>query len=153
MRRRFLIVLVSFAIAAVEAPPISRADGTNDDGSPLPDLAIARLGTYRWRWSFSNDGSTTIGFSTDGKLVVGTGSDGLVIWDADTGKEIRPREGHSGTVWEVMPTADGRHLLSRDLNRQLVWDLRTAKVVKRYPDDLPGGETPLYLVPPQDRMM
>jgi WD40 repeat protein len=84
-------------------------------------------------------------FTPDGEALVVLDDGGIPVWrDVQTGKEIRPRDGHSGAVWEVMPTPDGRHLLSRDLNRQLVWDLHTARLVKRYPDELPSGETPLY---------
>jgi WD40 repeat protein len=64
--------------------PRARADSSGD---PLPDGALARLGTLRWRHS---QPVNFVAFLPDGKAVL-TGDDDrtLRLWDRATGKEIR----------------------------------------------------------------
>jgi WD40 repeat protein len=60
---------------------------TEPPEEPLPEGALARLGTLRWR-----HGSAVyyVAFLPDGKGVVTGGQDGIVrLWDRRTGKEIR----------------------------------------------------------------
>ena len=56
-------------------------------GDPLPDGAIARLGTVRFSVP---DGLRDVNFTPDGKFLVGVGGEGtFLFWDARTGKELR----------------------------------------------------------------
>jgi WD40 repeat protein len=74
-------------------------------------------------------------FTPDGRALAVLEDGGVPVWrDVQTGKEIRTREGHSGRILEIVPQRDGRHLLSRDLNRWLLWDLETARLVERHSD-------------------
>jgi RNA polymerase sigma factor (sigma-70 family) len=201
-----------------ESAPTS-ADGrrpgrTDAFGDPLPDGAVARLGTTRLRHGemvrnlgFSPDGKTllsadwhaverwdaatgrhlgrfgdprgrqfqSIAFSADARTVALSMSEGdvdvweaasgrrvlqfhvgrfpalalspdgktlavnqgagdrpsLSLWDATTGKELRPLAGHSNTVHAILFSGDGKTLLSCGDDRTVrFWDVATGKQVR-----------------------
>src|SRR5262249_51283047 len=65
------------------AAPAPRSDAFGD---PLPDGALARMGTLRWR---QGSGIGFVGFIEDGKQVLTASADGFRVWDVATGKEVR----------------------------------------------------------------
>jgi RNA polymerase sigma factor (sigma-70 family) len=67
---------------AVAAVPV----GTDLHGDPLPDGAVARLGTVRFN---HGDGLNGLYFLDDGKTILSEGNGFLRFWDAATGKELR----------------------------------------------------------------
>jgi WD40 repeat protein len=109
---------------------------TDACGDPLPEGAVARLGTLRWRGSF-------LGFTTDGRIVVWKWGD-VCLLDAASGKEVR----RTPLPPEFVPFAlsrDGKLLAAIDwpnpsapkgkgIVRQtiLLWDLATGKEVRRF---------------------
>jgi Caspase domain/WD domain, G-beta repeat len=49
---------------------------------------------------------------------------GLYLFDARSGKQLRTFVGHSGAVWAVAPSPDGRYLLSGSTDQTLrIWEL------------------------------
>jgi WD40 repeat protein len=80
-----LTILVDAAWA--ESPNEKPGGRTDRYGDPLPDTAIARLGTVRYRHA---GGTVFIAFPPDAKKVISVGTDGtLRQWDLTTGKELR----------------------------------------------------------------
>src|SRR5206468_2120363 len=75
-------------------------------GDPLPNGAIARLGTSRFlHGAFVR----SIAYSPDGRWLVSGGDDNMVrLWDAASGKEIRCFTGHTHWVAAVCFAPDGR---------------------------------------------
>ena len=59
---------------------------TDRFGDPLPDGAIARLGTTRLR---QGEGVRNLNFSADGKTLLSADSRGVNVWDAATGRPLR----------------------------------------------------------------
>src|SRR5262245_56210631 len=103
------------ADAADDKPPAPQAPALRVDrhGDPLPSVAIARLGTTRWRhilrdWS----GFGLLSVSPDGKYVTSAGDVGLRLWDTHTGKRLDwfavDLYGFKAAVF----TADGKSLLT-----------------------------------------
>jgi hypothetical protein len=120
------LLIVSVGAAVPPAEPVAagaREDGRPADtdlyGDPLPPVAVARLGTVRWRYSAMGAGdSRELAFSPDGKTVaVG----GPCIVDLATGKQVdwfpvNPR------IAAAAFSADGKTLITaaRDESGQLL---------------------------------
>jgi RNA polymerase sigma factor (sigma-70 family) len=117
-------------------------------GDPLPQGALARLGTVRWRHS---DRVTFIAFSEDGKVLVTAGEDRLVrVWEYPSGKQVYrigpgPRaeaQAAFGPARAVIPhvtaavSRDGTLLATRiDESVVSLWDVATGKKVGTIPCD------------------
>jgi WD40 repeat protein len=112
---------------ATQAPGEAQQAGRLDQhGDPLPDGAVARLGTVRWRarcaWCLT--------FSRDGKLLAAGNSDRTArFWDTATGREVLRVHGNGlGEVQHIALSPDGRTLATLDSERPVrFWDARTGK--------------------------
>ncbi|HJT78135.1 MAG TPA: WD40 repeat domain-containing protein, partial [Gemmataceae bacterium] len=131
-------------------PDEDKPKGTDRYGDPLPEGAIARMGTVRWRHA---QWVRSLSFSPDGKLIASASSDHTIrLWDRASGREVRRLTGHQDAVNFVAFTADGKQLISasgyyidvKDSSVRL-WDVATGKEVRRFPQ-APSGQPMAALV-------
>jgi RNA polymerase sigma factor (sigma-70 family) len=115
-----------------------RGPRTDRQGDPLPEGALARLGTVRFRHGGS--GVAVVAFSGDGKTLV-SGSEGggwVRVWDRSTGKELRHfRLGGELAIHCVALSADGRTFAAAAVpnpgatNHAIhLWDATTGKQLR-----------------------
>ncbi len=102
-------------------------------GDPLPEGAIARLGTVRFN---HGEGLHSLFFSSDGKTIFSEGGGTIRIWDAGTGKERdRIRTDKTYFAFPTTLLADGKTLitLSEGIDNRDVatfWDLAEKKRIR-----------------------
>src|SRR5260370_12730754 len=105
-------LLAAILATAAEPRPLPPAD-------PLPDGAVARLGSTRLRHAGP---ANCIAFSPNGRLLASGGDDRLIrFWEPATGLEVGRLEGQAA---RIAFTPDGRGLLAGDDNGILrFWDV------------------------------
>jgi hypothetical protein len=117
----------------VSREPINRQEALDAHGDPLPEGAVARLGTVRFN---HGDGLHSLFFSSDRKTIFSEGGNSIRFWDAENGKE-RDRI-RMDKVYFAFPTtllADGKTLISLSEgidNRDVAafWDLAGKKRIR-----------------------
>jgi WD40 repeat protein len=118
---------------------------TDRYGDPLPEGAVARLGTVRFN---HGDGLNALYFSPNGQTIISEGGGMLRLWDAATGKELRQ-------FATAKPSFDDQTALSPDgktmifLNQDLSdivrsWDLAQGKEVRTVPLPVRRMEMSIY---------
>lgn len=119
-------------------------------------LAVADDGGSVWTWSLDSDSSwhkpgahspsaRCVAFSPDDAVLVSVGSNPWgIVWDAQSGQELRRLEGEGGiSMAAVLP--DGHQLLTSGADRTVrVWNLATGQEVARHG----GFSNPLEFVSP-----
>jgi len=80
-----------------------------------------------------NDVANCVAFSSDSRLVVSNGIPGIVLlWDVQTGKEIRRFKGHTDIVRSVAFSPDGLLIASGSYDGTVrLWDVQTGKEIWR----------------------
>ena len=119
----------------------ARKTGLDFYGDPLPEGALARMGTARLRHS----SATHLTFSPDGKSLYTAGRDHAVRdWDLSTGRRVAerilplPDAWQMGTQPNVGLCANGRLLAQVTRKHVHVWNVAEAKELHRFPiGDLP----------------
>jgi RNA polymerase sigma factor (sigma-70 family) len=113
-----------------EAPAKPQQPAADEPGyeAPLPAGALARLGTARFRHSFS---LRAVAISPDGKLIAsGSGKGTIRLWETDTGREVRAMAGHTSTISGLAFSPDGKTLASASWDRTTrLWDVASGNAL------------------------
>jgi WD40 repeat protein len=88
-----------------------------------------------------------IAYSPDGKFLAGAGmsempaNNAVIVWDANSGRQVRTMRGHKGYLYQVAYRPDGKVLASAGADRSVrLWDASTGKELLR----LTGHEERVY---------
>jgi WD40 repeat protein len=121
------IVLVS-AVLQASAGAVAAQGLTDRFGDPLPDGAVARLGTLRWR---HGGAVTTVAFP-DNKTLVSRGRDGFIrLWEVPSGKQRRHYPG--GYYDAVAVAADGKTLAGVNWDNEIqLYETATGRVLRGF---------------------
>lgn len=105
--------------------PATRADSEASQSAERPQL-IVQLG--------HTNVVRAVAFSKDGRLIL-TGSDdrSAILWDGETGKEIRGFKGHTDEIRAVAFSPDGSQVLTGGAAAiARLWDTATGREVRRF---------------------
>src|SRR5947209_2342668 len=112
--------LVTGAVPAEEVGPPPRELRVDRFGDPLPEGAVARLGTLRQR----HPQADRITFAPDGKRFITTGPDGRVCaWEAATGRPLFQRRLPGPPDQGKWVSPDGRRAAVLTADALEIWDL------------------------------
>jgi WD40 repeat protein len=132
-----LALLLGVAAASDESPKAGPAPRTDLYGDPLPDGAVARLGSVRLRHAGLSDYVCL----PDGKTVLTSGGDRVLrFWDLATGRPTRTvkLQGKDGPGWCVTLSPDGKLLAAQDNAVIVIWDVDSGKELKTLPEPKRG---------------
>jgi RNA polymerase sigma factor (sigma-70 family) len=118
----------------VSRETMNQKEAVDAHGDPLPEGAVARLGTVRFNHC---DGLHSLLFSPDGRTILSLGSGWLSRWDAATGAELgrfQVIEPYLEDQAVLLP--DGKTLISLDQASKgdlvRVWDLTQQKEIRSF---------------------
>jgi WD40 repeat protein len=136
-------LLAFVAMLAAGSPAAAQTDLYGD---PLPDGAIARIGSARFRHA----GLSDYVLLADGRTVLTAGGDRILrFWDLASGKpgRIVPLEGKGGPGSLVTLSPDGKTVAAQIANQFVLWDVESGKERKRLPAPKNGNVGFLYFAP------
>jgi RNA polymerase sigma factor (sigma-70 family) len=111
-------------------PPETARPRVDRHGDALPDGALNRLGTLRFRHGYELRAAV---FGPGDAVLFSAGSSRVIrVWDASTGKELAQLKGHTAKVNSLALAPGGKLLASAIDDRTVIlWDAHTRKEVRR----------------------
>jgi WD40 repeat protein len=128
------LLLIAGAILIPGRTAAQQPAQVDANGDPLPERAVARLGTLRFRHLSPGEKNTVIealAYSSDGKMIASLAGNGSIcLWDSTTGRLIRrfdwEREGANASV-KFSP--DGKTLAACVGGVIRLWDVASGKEI------------------------
>ena len=134
-----------------QAQPAAKQVAVDAQGDPLPDGALRRFGSLRYRHS----GINSAVLAPDGKTIAVTSEAALIFFDVETGRQLHViRESGIPNGFSPFGSAlafapDGRTVASKvQVGGIRIWDVKTGKEVRRLGwDGLDDISRPIHLPP------
>jgi WD40 repeat protein len=133
----FCVLTAESALGRTGPPVVAKRTRTDSHGDPLPDDAVARFGTGRFRAKETNFDAVV---SPDGKLLAVLTRGVMVLLDAATGKEVKPVRGVEDYRYttSVLFSPDSRLMADIGHGDIEIRDLVKGKPVSKI--SVPGGQ-------------
>lgn len=132
-----------FYVSDVAVAPSGKTLATSGGGN----LIVGEVATAKERWRVPANGAVFmhIAFAPHGNVLAaarnGNGDPVVILWEAETGKELRRLEGHAKSVVSVQFSPDGKLLLTASFDKFVrFWDVATGKEMQ----PLSVAETGVY---------
>jgi WD40 repeat protein len=122
--KRLLTIVVTFVVLApaMAQEPAKSATRVDAFGDPLPEKAVARIGTVRLRHGGAIDGLT---FSPGGELLASSGGDSMVrIWNVADGRASSKHAGGGGGNLQFLSVKDILAAVGTD-EAITLWDVKS----------------------------
>ncbi|MFL5338991.1 MAG: WD40 repeat domain-containing protein [Gemmataceae bacterium] len=123
--------IVLFVLVAVASP---RAADVDRYGDPLPEGAVARCGTVRFRFDVAQLWAQHWALpvvSPDGRLLAAHATKGVEIWGAQDGRVLR-RWNTAADVFWLAWSPDGKTLAAKEPRAVTLWDSATGRQLARF---------------------
>jgi WD40 repeat protein len=117
-----LVPFQTFADSRAAKP--AEAMGTDLYGDPLPEGAIARLGSIRF---LKNDGVRILTFLAGDKELLGACGGGACVWDAQSGRELKRYGQLNGVMCAAVSPDRTAIVVGENGTRLVVFDVATGK--------------------------
>ena len=99
----------------------------NDDGTSTNNLVLLDVNTREWALEYQGEGKervTALAYSPDRETVLSGFGRYLILWDANTGIELKRFGAHLDDVVEITFSADSNRAISRSRDGNIrVWDV------------------------------
>ncbi len=120
-------------LAILLALKANEGDQSNEQTRRILAEAAYAPGTRRV-FAGHKDRVSNLAYSPDGMTAVSSSRDRtLILWDVQSGAEIRRLEGHGDWIWDVAFTPDGTKVVSAGQDKVLLlWDVATGNLIRRY---------------------
>jgi RNA polymerase sigma factor (sigma-70 family) len=113
------------------ALPVPAAAAPAGDEEPLPQGAVARIGSSRFA---TPQCGYQVAFTPSGKLVAATDwGNAISVWNGATGREVHRFAVNAGDTVAVAFSADEKILISVGVSKLRRWDLTTGKQLAEHP--------------------
>jgi RNA polymerase sigma factor (sigma-70 family) len=134
-----------------QAEPAAKQIAVDAQGDPLPDGALRRFGSLRYRHS----GINSAVLSPDGKTIAVTSEAALIFFDVETGRQLHViresgiRNGFSPFASTLAFAPDGKTVASAvGAGGVRIWDVKTGKEIRRLGSDgLEDTSQPIHVLP------
>jgi RNA polymerase sigma factor (sigma-70 family) len=123
---------------------------TDRYGDPLPEGAVARVGTLRL---YHGSSFTALAYAPDGKVLAAYSGGPIRLWDTATGKELRQFEGYSGGVTALAFSADGKLLAAAGWGDVKIWRVDAASDKEAYRLPAPNGGADTLAISPDGKLL